>query len=362
MRPAHIHINLDNLAFNYHLLEQAAAPSRIMAVVKANAYGHGLVKVTETLFHEGCRHFAVTHASEGATLRSHLPIEVRNQIDIIVLSGLFGEKDALLALQHRLSPVLSELSQLAFLQSINFTGNVWLKVDTGMQRIGTIHLDELIEQINHSSMQVAGVMSHLACADTPEHPMNQQQVDNFRLIQKNCNVPAFSLLNSAGIAQKMQVTTEFVRPGLALYGAEPIPSQPMGLKPVMQLSSKIIQLRPISKGESVSYGATWVADKDSFVAIVALGYADGLPRLLSNHGNALHKSGLLPIIGRVCMDYCFLEVAENKAAVGDEVIFFGYAPEAPLANDVAEQAQTIAYELFTGIGSRVEHSYIKENA
>ncbi len=361
MRPVSATINLMNLAHNYRLLQAKSSPSKVMAIIKANAYGHGLLPVAETLYNEGCRSFAVTDAQEGLALRAAFPLGQHDKVDILLLSGLFDESDALLSQQQQLTPVLSEHDQLELLKKVGFTGHIWLKLDTGMSRIGVADLEVFVEHIRQSPVQLAGIMSHLACADTPEHPLNQLQIQSFRTLQQTSDFPAYSLLNSAGIVAFSDLKTDFVRPGIALYGAEPIPTRPLGLKPVMQLSGHIKQVRSIQAGDSVSYGATWVAREDTDVAVVALGYADGLPRLLSNQGEALHHSGRLPIIGRVCMDYCLLAVKKELVAVGDEVIFFGFANGAPLASDVAHQAQTIPYELFTGISNRVSRRYIKEN-
>lgn len=356
MRPAALTIHLGHLALNYRLLRTCALPSEIMAVIKANAYGHGLLDVADALMQEGCKTFAVTDATEGVLLRQH----THQDINIILLSGIFDAEDACLCKTYQLIPVLSQIEQLNYLKSTHYAGHIWLKVDTGMSRIGVASLGDFVTQIQDYPFHIAGIMSHLACADTPEAPLNRMQLDAFRQLQQTTNFPAYSLLNSAGlIGLSSQINTDIVRPGIALYGDEPIPSQPLGLKPVMQLSSKIIQLRPIKKGQGVSYGATWIAPTDMQIAVVAMGYADGLPRLLSNQGEVLHKSGRLPIVGRICMDYCLLAVTTNTVQTGDEVIFFGYTQHAPTATEVAQQCQTISYELFTGMQSRLTRQYLK---
>jgi alanine racemase len=356
MRPAIITINLQHLAWNYHLLQKHAGKTNIMAVVKANAYGHGLLPIANTLYQEGCRSFAVTDAEEGKTLRGEIP----QDCDIVLFSGVFDAEDAVLCQKHTLTPVIARPEQLTLLQSAGFTGKLWLKVDTGMSRIGATSLQSLIKHIP-PSIQLIGIMSHLACADEPKHKLNQQQIDQFKSIQQTTQAPAYSLFNSAGlIAFSQHIKTDIARPGLALYGVEPIASQPLGLKPVMQLSSQVIQIRDIKKGEGVSYGATWLAPQDMRIAIIALGYADGLPRLLSNQGQAWVKGQLLPIVGRVCMDYCMLAITQHDVQVGDDVVFFGYHDNQPSANLVAKQCQTISYELFTQIPSRVLRTYVKE--
>jgi len=355
MRPATLTINLNHLRHNYALLKNKACDAEIMAVVKANAYGHGLVPVSQALYQEGCRSFAVTDALEGSLLRPYLP----DDATIILFSGLFDADDAKLCCQHQLTPVITEPAQLKLLSAQDFQGKVWVKVDTGMLRLGADNLPALMDGIQQSNIQLAGVMSHLACADTPEHPLNQQQIKAFQTIQNNVAAPAYSLFNSAGlIALSDKLDTQVMRPGIALYGIEPIPSQPLGLQPIAQLSSQIMQVRDIKKGESVSYAASWVAPQDMRIAVVAMGYADGLPRLLSNQGKGVCKGMSLPIVGKVCMDYCLLGIDDEAIHAGDEVFFFGHAKNLPQANQVAEQCQTISYELFTGLGTRLNREYI----
>ncbi|MDX8387241.1 MAG: alanine racemase [Ghiorsea sp.] len=356
MRPVFATIHLGHLAHNYKLLQETVGSTDIIAVVKANAYGHGLNAAAKTLYQEGCTSFAVTDAEEGVQLRSTL---TNPACKILLLSGLFDANDALLSIRHHLTPVITKARQLQYLIDAQFQDEVWLKVDTGMNRIGATNLDALIKLVKSSPVQLAGIMSHLACADIPEHPLNRLQFKAFENIQKRHTSTAYSLLNSAGIIANPEAKYDAVRPGIALYGIEPIPSRPLGLKPVMQLTAEVLQVLPIQVGDSVSYGATWTAKEPAHVAVVGLGYGDGLPRLLSNLGEALHHSGHLPIIGRVCMDYCLLAVDSDKVKEGDKVTFFGFKDGAPLAYNVANQCQTITYEIFTGISPRVTREYIR---
>jgi len=195
MRPAYAYINTEHLQYNYRLLAERAGSASVMAVIKADAYGHGLEIVAPALYHSGCRSFAVTDAEEGARLRAMLPSDAA----ITLLSGLFDKEDASLAAEYALDPVVTEERQLQWLQQYNFSGRVWLKVDTGMQRLGARHPVRLHSQCMASGIAVAGMMSHLACADTPEHPLNHSQADEFRQLRQQLgNLPG-SLLNSAGL-------------------------------------------------------------------------------------------------------------------------------------------------------------------
>jgi len=351
-RPAIASIHLDHLHHNYRVLKEKAGNAAVMAVVKANAYGHGLDLIAPSLLDEGCQSFAVTDAEEGLRLRRILG----DRPDVVVLSGIFDVEDAVLCSESGLTPVVTETWQINALKNALFAGHVWLKVDTGMCRLGCEDMMRIFTTCRKQDIGIAGMMSHLACADMPDHPLNQQQAEVFQqyLATLPEPVPA-SLLNSAGLVTMPEYTMNIVRPGIALYGAEPVSSRPLGLQPVMQLTSRIMQVRTVRKGESISYGADYTASKDMHVAVAALGYADGLPRNLSNRGmavpaNTQDKGAILPIVGRVCMDYCLLDASHVSLAANDAVEFWG---EVIPAVDVARQAGTIAYELFTGVGERV---------
>ncbi len=323
-----------------------------MAVVKANAYGHGLELIAPALLDEGCDSFAVTDSDEGTSLRRILG----QGPEIILLSGIFDMEDAGLCRACDLTPVATEARHVSMLKSASFTGNLWLKVDTGMRRLGCEDTVRMIRNCHKHGIGVAGIMSHLACADTPDHPLNLRQIETFRryLAALPEPLPA-SLLNSAGLVGMPEFGMDVVRPGIALYGAEPVSDCPLGLQPVMRLTGQVMQLRSVRKGEGVSYGASFIAPDDMQIAVVSLGYGDGLPRILSNRGFARSKTAILPIVGRICMDYCLLDTGKANLSTGDVVEFWG---DAVPATDVAGLAQTIAYELFTGVGPRVRRQVV----
>jgi len=346
-RPVAAEIILSNLRYNYRLLSQRAATAAVMAVVKANAYGHDLGLISTALASEGCRQFAVTDAEEGCKLRQ----SIGKMADIVLLSGVFDAQDAEESVRSDLTPVITTEHQVRLLITAGFDGQVWLKVDTGMQRLGTEDLAHLYRTCRTSGLRIAGVMSHLACADTPGHPCNSQQLKKFRRILSS--VPSgtcASLLNSAGLATMPELSFDAVRPGIALYGIEPVNDLKLGLRPVMRLTGSVMQIREIPKGATVSYGATYTADRDMRVAVICLGYADGLPRALSNHGAGVWRGVKIPIAGRICMDYCILDAGSRDIHPGDAVEFWG---EKLLASEVADSIGTITYELFTHLGVRV---------
>ncbi|MCF7822139.1 MAG: alanine racemase [Mariprofundaceae bacterium] len=347
MRPAIANINIENLRHNYRLLSSRAGHAKIMAVVKANAYGHGLALVSSALFDEGCRQFSVTDASEGMALRKLLP----EAESIVLFSGIFDADDAGLARQHALTPAITGNHQLRLLQSAGFSGSVWIKINTGMQRLGADDPARLMHQCRASSIEIAGIMSHLACADTPEHPLNRAQAEEFSTLcqQLDPELPA-SLLNSAGLVALPDQMHDFVRPGLALYGAEPVPTEPLGVRPVMQLTGQVMHVREIAEGVSLSYGASFTAPDNMKIAVVSLGYGDGLPRILSSCGQAYARGTWFPIVGRICMDYCLIDCTTNHLKPGDTVEFWG---EKLTVSTVSDLAGTIPYELLTGVGTRV---------
>ena len=348
-RPAIARINLDHLRHNYRRLKTRAGQSEIMAVVKANAYGHEQYLVAPTLFEEGCRNFGVTDATEGSELRAI--IGESEPAAITLLSGLFDDDDAELCLDHRLTPVITEPYQIKLLTKAEFSGDIWLKFDSGMNRLGAADPAKLFALTKQAGLNICGFMSHLACADEAEHPMNLAQANSFLEICNHLSPETpKSLLNSAGLISLPDHTFEVVRPGIALYGAEPVADQAMGLKPVMTLTGQVMQRRDIQPGDAVSYGASFTAEQPMDIAVIGMGYADGIPRSLSNRGTVFIRGRKYPVIGRVCMDYTMVDISNSEVQAGDQVEFWG---EHISANDVATLIDTISYTLFTGVGERV---------
>jgi alanine racemase len=353
-RSAIARIHSSNLQYNYERLKQIAKEAEIMSIVKADAYGHGLKNVVPSLLECGCRHFGVTDANEGACLRNLLTrfTQMTTHVEITLLSGIFDQEDVNLSKANNLMPVITELDHLDMLVSGGFMGSVWIKVNTGMNRIGALNPTKLYRECLAKGVTVRGLMTHLACADEPQNSLNDFQLKKFQGEFKDMpdDLPR-SVLNSAGLVSFSSYRFDVVRPGIALYGSEPSELDKIGLKPVMSLIGKIIQIRKVSKGEAISYGASFVPTKDMRVAIVSLGYADGLPRALSNQGHAIVNEHKVRIVGRICMDYTLIDVSGLRVTCGDEVEFWG---ENVLADDLADMLNTISYELVTGVGQRVK--------
>jgi alanine racemase len=341
-------IDTDALRYNFRALQQLAADASVMAVVKANAYGHGLAQCVPCLFDEGCRNFAVTDATEGSTLRQLLPPTAA--VDIHLLAGIANADDAALCQRHHLSPVIIDATQVALLQQVGFDGVVWLKVDTGMNRTGASNAQALYRLCQQRGISVRGILSHLACADTPSHPLNIEQCQRFQHIKQQIPELDGSLLNSAGLCSLAQHRYHMVRPGIALYGVEPCEDRTLGLKPVMQLTASVVQTRQLVAGDGVGYGSSFIAPQAMRIAVIAAGYGDGIPRALSQCGTVYIHGTACPIIGRVCMDYCMVDIGALQVRRGDRAIFWGTDHA---VTTVAHTVNTIAYELLTRIANRV---------
>ena len=350
-------IDLAALAANYRLLQQRAPSARVGAVVKANAYGLGAEVVAAWLYQLGCRDFFVSSTEEGAALRPLLP-----GAELFVLQGVEPGDEALCQ-EFTLTPVLiSAAMARRYLHPAPPTPFA-LKVNTGMNRLGLEpqEFTELLPQLPKAQCRL--LMSHLACADEPNHPLNQQQLQRFGQLAEAARAIApqmqMSLANSAGIFLGEDYHWNILRPGAALYGLNPGNLAPDLLAPVAQLLLQVIQTRLLPAGACVGYGASFTAADELPVAVVSGGYADGLMRALSNKGCAWFKGVRLPLIGRVSMDSLVFDLSSLPPALrpleGDRLEVFG--PNV-LADEQAGRAGTIGYELFTRLGERCQRQYV----
>jgi len=360
---ARLTVRLKAIAANYRTYCRLTAPTAVAAVVKADAYGMGVAKVAPALADAGCESFFVARLEEGVTLRKLVP-----KARIFVLDG--AHPDSVPALiRYRLTPVLNNLAQIAAWSAaseISRTAlDAVLHVDTGMNRLG-LPGDELTILSAEHGKRLAGlnlvlVMSHLACADQPDNKMNAQQLSRFRQALAMLPPAPASLAASHGAMLGLDYHFDLVRPGVALYGANPqvregkASASPNLMQTVAVLTAKVLQVRRIDSGESVGYAATFHAKRPSMIATIALGYADGIPRALSNKGVAVLKGGRLPIAGRVSMDLITLDVSGLAAApeIGADVEFLG---DTITLGEVAELAGTNEYEILTRL-RRVPKAY-----
>lgn len=351
------------LKSNWRHLATQAPGARTGAAVKANGYGLGAITISKALFAAGCRDFFVAWAEEGAGIREAIP---GKNFRIFVLQGLDAEAAALCR-SHRMIPVLSNLDDITVWQMSGIgklPGTVALQFETGMNRLGMNETDarKALEIIRGGNIDATLVMSHLASADEPESHQNEDQLQAFRRIANLFPHVARSLANSGGIFLGKPYHFDLTRPGIALYGGG-VHLDPLGaLRPVATLHAHVLQVRMAARGEVVGYGATARLERATRIATVGVGYADGLPRAASGvtplrplepAPEFLVSGHRAPVLGRISMDMTLLDVTglpEDAVAPGDRVEVFGAA--VPI-DETARRCGTIAYELLTGLGSRV---------
>ena len=357
IRPAALRNNLQRI-------RSATAGCRIMAVVKANAYGHGLVQIARLLGEVDA--LAVARVSEGVILR-----EVGIRQRIVVLEGCSSAAEMDAAVRHKLDIVVHDAVHFILLAGVSEEGvlDVWLKVDTGMGRLGFAPADlaDCRAQLLRTPAvrSSARIMTHLASADDPDNPMTMEQVRRFGealgFFQGDV-----SIANSAGLllwpqTLESSLTLDYrgdnwVRPGLALYGASPVvgkSAREMGLEPVMSFESRLISVKTIAAGSGVGYGSNWKARRDTVVGVAAVGYGDGYPRHLKSGTPVLVNGRRVALIGSVSMDLISIDLTDVPVAnVGDRVVLWG--GHLPI-EEIAARADTIPYELMCGLSQRVEH-------
>ncbi len=355
-------IDLDAIAANWRELGARAAPAASAAVIKANAYGCGIEPVAHALARAGCGTFFVAQLEEGRRARA-----VARNVAIYILNGLLpGTAPANAAANLR--PVLGNLEELdewqAFKTASGWQGGAALHVDTGMNRLGLRPAEAmaLAERVGARLKGIDLLMSHFACSEEPAHPLNAKQMGIFREIRSLFPGVPGSLANSSGIFLGPDAHHDLVRPGVALYGANPTPGHVNLMRPVVRLEGRIVQVREVAPGATVGYSATWAAKRPTRLAIVSIGYADGFLRAASatdtRAGTDAIVAGLrCPIAGRVSMDLIALdvtEVAEKAVRRGNLVTLLG---DDITIDDLAAYAGTIPYEVLTSLGRRYRRVY-----
>lgn len=362
---AWLEISLQCLRDNYRaLMSKLPAGCTCMAVVKADAYGHGAVKVAETLEEEGCTHFAVATLEEGITLRV---AGIRGEILIL---GYTMPRDAFLLKRYGLLQTVVDETHAEALAETGCFLRTHLAVDTGMNRLGISCKDiESIEKvIKLPGLRVEGLYSHMSVADSDREEDRQftlQQIADFMSLKEKLGekgfFPAYHMQSSYGLLFYPMSDMAYARPGIALYGcASNSPEEELGLflKPALSLKSRIACIRTVEAGGYVSYGRTWQAGKKCRLAVIAIGYADGLPRNLCR-GYALVKGKRAPIVGRICMDQTILDVTGIEVQEGDIATLIGRDGEEEIqAVSLAERAGSITNELLSRLGGRLTKIYI----
>lgn len=343
----------------------------ILAVVKANAYGHGAIEVSRALVQAGVTRLAVASVQEGVALR-----EAGITADILVLVDLF-DRHAPELIAHRLTPVITEQRLLPVLANAAERANqsfpIHIKVDTGMGRLGfsPSELGPLFNALpGWKSLRFEGFMTHFADSDGEDPSHTEQQLKTFRGLleqveQRGITIPLIHAANSAAIVRYPQSHFSLVRPGIMLYGYHTLPASVPSprLLPVLSLRTIVMKLRTIKPGEAVSYNRTFVAKRTSTIAVLPVGYADGYSRRLSNRGFVLIKGRPAPIVGLICMDMTMVDVTDIPSVhVGDTVMLIGRdGNDAISANDIGDCTETIPYEVLCAIGPRIPRVYTTSN-
>ena len=345
------HIDLGAIRANYAYACTLVPDGKILPVIKADAYGHGLVPVAKAL-HTQVPGFAVATVEEAVELR-----EAGIDVDLLVLEGATTRAATERAGSHGLVLMVHAESQVDMLPGSG--ASAWVKVDTGMHRLGVDPevLGDVVGRLQTGGVEIHAICTHLACADEPDNDFTRVQLDRFEKCTAGYDLP-LSIANSAGILAWPESRADWNRPGIMLFGTSPFASDVEAtreLRPAMRFASEIIAIRELEAGRSVGYGRRWTADRPSIIATIAAGYADGYPRHAGNGTPVLVGDQVAPLVGAVSMDMITVDLTDHPgASIGDPVELWG--PTIPV-NDVAAHSDTIGYQLLTGVTPRVPRIY-----
>lgn len=368
VRATWAEVNLTRLRRNLEAIRAAVAPARVMSVIKANAYGHGLAETARCLAPHA-DYLGVAVLEEGIFLR-----ELGLRTPILVLGGIWGEQVPRY-LEYDLTFTASSVERLeqidAAAAAAGRKAKVHLKIDTGMERIGVHYynahtLQEAALKCKH--VEVEGIYSHFANADAPDLTHARLQLERFnevlRFYEKHSlPMPMRHMANSAAILQLPESHFDMVRPGIMLYGVNPCPAAAhrIEVRPALAWKSRVVYFKVVQPGHPVSYGSLWQSDHPTRIVTVPVGYGDGYFRAMSNKAQVLLRGKKYPQVGRICMDQMMVNIGDDSAFNGDEVILLGESGEQAItADDLAGWAGTISYEILTNINTRVPRVYIEE--
>ncbi len=370
MGPTKAFIDHANFKHNVRLIQKAVSPAQVMAVVKANAYGHGAVEIAQSALEAGATYLGVAFHEEGIELRKAgitAPILVFGaQLPQFFEAHLRHNLELTLSYPEQIEP----LRQAA--QRLNIKPRVHIKIDTGMGRVGFLaegDLAPVFELLNADWLTVAGVYSHLSSADEPDLSYTYEQIERFKtiraaILKQTGRPPLFHLANSAAIMRLPEAYFDMVRPGVMLYGNPPGPDFPLtwDLKEVMRFVSKVTAIKELPAGHPVSYNRRYHTSQTEKVAVVPAGYADGYNRQMTNKGPVLIRGKRYPIAGTVCMDQFLVRLEKDDSVqVGDEVVLFGKQEREHISiTEVSRTLHTIPYEVTCWVSRRVPRVHIKE--
>ena len=373
LRPVWAEIDLDSLAHNIKEVRRITNKEAIVtAVVKANAYGHGSIEAAKVFLENGANRLAVATLSEAVELR-------RADIDApILILGYTPDSQHKIAVENDIIEAIytlesaEKLSQVA--GNLNKKAKVHIKVDSGMGRIGFPPVDSSIDKIEKISklpnLEIEGIFTHFAKADEVDKAYTGKQFKNYKWViekleDKNIQIPITHVSNSAATIDLPEYNLDMVRGGIMIYGLYPsdeVDKEKVSLKPAMTLKAKISHLKEVPEGTGISYGQIFVTKRKSKIATIPIGYADGFTRLLTSKAEVAIKGKRAPIVGKICMDQCMIDVTDiEDVKVGDEVVLFGDGTNGvPHIDEVAEKLGTINYEIVCMVGRRVPRVYIKD--
>lgn len=369
MRPTVAEIDLSAIAHNIQSIKERVHPARVMAVVKADGYGHGAAAIARVAIENGASCLGVALVEEGIELRRQGFCE-----PILVFGGIF-EEQLLDAINHKLEitiysdPVARALSKIAI--KLRQPARIHVKVDTGMGRVGVEwqNAAKLIRQIKRlDGIELHGIYTHFATSDERDKTFANIQFDRFKQVMQqlendNIQIPLKHTANSGAILDMPETYLDMVRPGVMMYGYYPSgeTSESIHIIPAMTLKSRVIHVKQVPENTSISYGRKFITSKSTTIATIPLGYADGYNRLLTNQAQVTIRGKKFPLVGRVCMDLIHVDIGlDSEIQVGDEVILFGKPEEnAFTVNEICNLIGTIPYEVTCWISKRVPRVYIK---
>lgn len=368
LRPTFITVDLPALSKNYDAINQYAGSSKVMYILKANAYGHGLIKIAKHLESLGAYYFGVAYLEEGIMLR-----EAGIRTPILVLGGIIGNQVPLF-LEHNLTITASSIEKLKQIESAakakGVTAKAHLKIDTGMERIGMHYYSahSLLEaSLKCEHTNIEGIFTHFANADEEDDAYTSMQVERFEKVlafyeSKNVKRPLVHASNSGGMLQDSTPSYDMTRVGLLLYGVYPNDhfKELIKVEPVMSWKTHVVFFKVIQKDHPVSYGSTWQSDHQTRIITLPVGYGDGYMRAMSNKAKIIVRGVKHDQVGHICMDQMMINIDDGTAYNGDEVILIGQQGEEEITiEDLADWAHTIPYEILTNINTRVPRVYIE---
>jgi alanine racemase len=369
LRPTHVQIDLERLTQNYRAIQKQVGSAIVMPILKANAYGHGLVRVGQHMQELGVKSIGVAYLEEGILLR-----EAGITTPILVLGGILGSQ-APLFLDYDLTLTASSLIKLEQIEEAaaakGVRAKVHLKIDTGMERIGVhyYNAESLLEaSLKCKHVEVEGIFSHFANADAADLASAKLQLERFEEVtsfygKRGIQMPVRHMANSGAILQLPESWLDLVRPGILLYGVYPSQDakRTIRVEPALIWSSRVVYFKVVRAGHPVSYGSTWQSDHDVRVVTVPVGYGDGYFRSMSGKAQVLINEKRFPIVGTICMDQIMVNIEEDSAFNADEVILVGQSGKEKITvEELAGWSGTIPYEILTNINTRVPRIYLQD--